>query len=123
LLDEDYQRIADFRYRLRCFLRFSELAAKSVGLTPGQHQALLAIRGHLGKSAISVGELAERLQIRPHSAVELVDRMVANGLVERVEQRNDRRREHLSLTTRGETLLEELTLAHREELERMGYEL
>src|SRR6202044_268812 len=76
----DFEMLASFRYELRRFLHFSEGAAREAGLTPGQHQALLAVKGFPGKDRITIGELAERLQVAHHSAVGLVDRLAANDL-------------------------------------------
>jgi DNA-binding MarR family transcriptional regulator len=116
----EYESLAAFRYALRQFLRYSENAARAAGLTPHQHQALLAIRGFPGRHDVTVGELAERLQIQHHSAVELVDRLVAEGLVARRTSSLDRRRVRVSLTPRGIRSLEKLSLSHREELKRLG---
>lgn len=115
--------LAAFRYALRQFLRFSEESARSVGIEPQQHQALLAIMGFPGRDRITISELAERLQIRHHSAVGLVDRLVAQGLVGRESAMDDRRQVYVRLTARGDTLLEQLTTAHREELRRLGPQL
>src|SRR5689334_2883021 len=87
----EYRALAEFRYRVRCFLRFSEAAARSAGLAPQQHQLLLAVRGTRGNDAPTIGALAERLQLRHHSTVELVDRMEARGLVRRARRGGDRR--------------------------------
>lgn len=115
----EYEMLASFRYLIRQFLHFSENAAENIGLTPQQHQALLAIAGYPGRDYVTIGELAERLQIRHNSAVGLVDRMVAQELIARA-QGTDRRVVHLRLTPRGSELLERLTAAHREELRRIG---
>ena len=115
---EDYERLAAFRAALRRFLAFSEAAAREVGLTPQQHQALLAIKGHPGRRPTSVGELAESLGIRPNTAVELVDRLVAAGLLERTGAREDGRRVLLALTPKAEEHLAALSGAHMEELRR-----
>src|SRR6476659_1509253 len=80
---EEYETLAAFRYQLRQFLRFSEEAAKSVGLTPQQNQALLTIKGFPARDYVTIGELAEWLQIKHHSAVGLVNRLVAQDLVTR----------------------------------------
>lgn len=119
----EYERLAALRYALRRFLRFSEDAASAVGLTPHQHQALLAIKGFPGRDEITVGELAERLQIRHHSAVGLVNRLAADGLVARSTSGSDRRHVHLRLTSHGEKRLESLSSSHREEIRRIGREL
>lgn len=116
----EYETLAALRYSLRQFLRFSEDAALAVGLRPQQHQALLAIKGFPGRDRILIGELAERLQIRHHSAVGLANRLVRNGLVRREQDVSDRRQAYLSLTKRGETLLEKLSTAHKEQLRRIG---
>ncbi len=93
----DYQRLAEFRYHLRAFLKFSERAAAQMGLNPQQHQALLAIKGTLG-GQITIGILAERLGIRHNTAVELIDRLIANGLAERRQNPEDRREVLIDLT-------------------------
>src|SRR6188508_1879330 len=93
----EYEALAGFRYALREFLQFSEEAAKSNGLTPRQHQALLAILAFPGREAVTIGELATQLQIRPHSAVGLVDRLAAQGYVSRETNRADRRQVYVSL--------------------------
>ena len=117
---DEYETLAGLRYSLRQFLRFSEEAARSFGVTPQQHQALLAIKGFGGRASMTVGELSERLQIRHQSAVGLADRLVAKGLVERKTGQTDRRRVCLSITRRSETILEKLSAAHKEQLRRVG---
>jgi DNA-binding MarR family transcriptional regulator len=119
----EYETLAALRYRLRQFLRFSEEAAHGVGLTPQQHQALLAIKGFPRSERVTVGELAEQLQIRHQSAVGLVDRLAANNLVSRETNPSDQRRVNLALTARGEKLLENLSAAHREQLRQIGPEI
>ncbi len=119
----DYETLAAFRYALRQFLQFSEQAANAVGLTPQQHQALLAIKGFPGRDYVTIGELAERLRIRPHSAVGLVDRLAAQGWVSREAAQADRRQVYVTLTSKGLQLLEQLSATHREELRRIGPEL
>ena len=121
--DSQYENLAAFRFALRKFLRFSEDAAGEAGLTPQQHQALLAIKGFPGRDRVTVGELAERLQIKHHSAVGLIDRLVLENLVERDASAEDRRQVHISLTVRGESMLEELSSMHREQLRQIGPEL
>ena len=125
LTDDDYQHLLDLRTGLRRFLRWSEEQAAEAGLTPAQHQLLLAIRGHLkpGGSAgagPTIGDVAESLLLRHHSAVGLVDRAVKAGLVTRQEDANDRRMVRLRLTPLGNDLLNLLSAAHLEELERLA---
>jgi DNA-binding MarR family transcriptional regulator len=129
LADADYRRLAEFRYLLRAFLAFSETAADEAGLTAQQHQALLAIKGFsgdgddgtsAGADTVAVGTLAERLGIRHHSAVGLVDRLVTGGLVRRHRSEGDRRQVLIALTPKAEALLARLTLAHRDELKRLA---
>lgn len=116
----EYETLADLRYALRQFLRFSEDAAHAAGITPQQHQALLAIKGFPGRDRVTIGELAERLQIRHHSAVGLVDRLVANGFLKREPAQNDRRQVQLTLTARSENVLAKLSAAHKEQIRRVG---
>jgi DNA-binding MarR family transcriptional regulator len=119
----EYELLATFRYSLRKFFRFSEEAAQAAGLTPQQHQALLAIKGYPGRDQITIGELAERLQIMHHSAVGLADRLCEEGLLRRAQARVDRRQVYLTLTLRAETLLAKLAASHREQLRRLGPEI
>ncbi len=121
--DEDYQALAAFRYALRQFLRFSEEAARRGGVTPQQYIALIAVRGFPGRDRLTVSELAERLQIRHHSAVGLIDRMVAQGLIVRQPGGADRRQVFVTLTPRGAEVLEPLAAAHRDQLQRIGGDL
>lgn len=116
----EYEMLAELRYSLRQFLRFSEDAAHSVGLTPQQHQALLAIKGFPERDRITIGELAERLQVRHHSAVGLVDRLALKNLVVRKQDKADRRQALLALTGPGERLLAKLSASHKEQLRRIG---
>jgi DNA-binding MarR family transcriptional regulator len=116
----DYSALAELRYVLRRFLDFSEKAARKAGLTPRQHQALLVIKGYRGGEPISIGDLAERLIIHHHSAVELANRLVESGLVVRLHDENDQRRVLLCLTERANACLEELSGAHLDELSRIG---
>lgn len=118
----EYELLATFRYTLRKFLRFSEEAARTLGLEPQQHQALLAVKGFPGRERITIGELAERLQIRHHSAVGLINRLVDLDLLVR-EGSADRRQVYIALTLHGETVLEQLTTVHKAELARLGPEL
>jgi DNA-binding MarR family transcriptional regulator len=118
----EYRALARFRFALRVFLRFSEDAARAVGLTPNQHQLLLAVRGHAGEPP-TITEVAEWLQLRHNSTVELVDRVVEAGLLERQVDDRDRRRQRLVLTDHGEELLRSLSTSHREELRRFREEM
>jgi DNA-binding MarR family transcriptional regulator len=119
----DYESLAAFRYALRQFLQFSSDAAKEVRLSPQQHQALLAIRGASDPDKVTVGYLAERMQLKPHSAVGLIDRLSAKKLVRRRPDALDKRIVHLALTAQGNQLIALLSAAHQEELRRLGPEL
>ncbi len=116
----DYRALAEFRYRLRCFLHFSERAAREAGLEPQQHQLLLALKGLPAGGRATVGLLAERLQLRHHSAVELIDRTERRGLVRRGRDPDDHRQVVVRLTPRSEQLLPRLARAHRLELRATG---
>jgi DNA-binding MarR family transcriptional regulator len=120
LSQSDYERLAEFRYVLRHFLIFSEDAAAAAGLTAQQHQALLAVKGFGDAAAITTGALAERLGIRHHSAVGLVDRLVAKTLIRRRRDVEDRRQVLITLTPTAERLLAQLSAAHRGELRRLA---
>ncbi|AID30926.2 DNA-binding MarR family transcriptional regulator [Mesorhizobium sp. USDA 4775] len=115
----DYQRLSAFRYLIRRFLEFSQLQAEDAGLTPRQHQALLAIKGYPGGGPVTIGDLAERLRIRHHSAVELINRLSDAGLVVRDQDKDDHRRVLLRLTERADDCLAELSAAHLDELSRI----
>ena len=114
----EYRALAEVRYRIRCFLEFSAERARSIGLEPQQHQLLLAIRGLPAGTAPTVGQLAERLQIQHHSAVELVRRTALRGLVAKRANERDRREVLLELTDEGLDVLERLAVVHRRELQR-----
>jgi len=116
----DYQMLAQFRYLLARFLAFSAAAAHAEGLEPRQHQALLAIKGYPGGARVTVGDLAERLGIRHHSAVGLVDRLVESGYLVRRTDAEDRRRAVLQLTTPAEKTLAALSAVHRQELRQIA---
>ena len=122
LRKSDYEMLAAFRYLLRRFIHFSEEAAKAVNVTPQQHQALLAIKGFPGRDEVTVGELAERLQLKHHSAVGLVDRLVKEKLVAR-KPGEDRREVLVRLTAHGEQILTDLSYIHRAELKKLGPQL
>jgi DNA-binding MarR family transcriptional regulator len=112
----DYEQLLRFRTGLRRFLRWSEAAATAAGLTPAQHQLLLAIRGHAGRAEPTIGDVADALLLRHHSAVGLVDRAEAAGLVRRHVDRDDARVVRLTLTAAGSRRLANLTDAHLDEL-------
>ncbi len=116
----DYQALAEFRYQIRRFLRFSEEAAYAANLEPQQHQLLLAIKGLPEDKTATVGELAERLQLRHHSTVELIDRLVKRGLVERRRDDEDQRRVLVNLTPQGEEILHNLSRTTLTELRSTG---
>ena len=116
----EYQALAEFRYQLRCFLRFSEQVAREMGLEPQQHQLLLALKGLPEGRNATVGDLAERLQLRHHSTVELIDRLAERGLIERSRDEADQRRVLINLTPYGEEVLKKLSVLHRTELQSTG---
>ena len=115
----DYQTLSEFRYSIRCFTEFSQKAARDIGLTSRQHQALLAIKGFPGGGNVTIGALAERLQIRHHSAVELVNRLADSGLVCRRHSSTDQRQVILELTDSANHFLAELSAVHLEEIDRI----
>lgn len=123
LEDRDYQALRRFRHALRVFMRASEQAARGAGTTPAQHQLLLAIRGHPPTGTPTIGDIAEILQLRHHSTVELIDRAHDAGLVERRTDPSDQRRQRLVLTDAGLELLEGLSQVHRDELRRFRTEM
>ena len=120
--DAEYRALAQFRRALRSFLYFSEEAARDAGLTPSQHQLMLAVRGADTDEAPTIGDVADWMKLRHHSAVELVNRAEASGLVRRVPDVNDHRRQRLVLTKLGETKLAALSTLHRAELRRFREE-
>ncbi len=120
LSPDDFRALAEFRYQIRRFLHFSDRAARASGLEPRQHQLLLALKGLPQDRQPTIGQLAERLQIEHHSAVELLDRLERRGLARRVRNRNDRRQVLVELTSRGDDLLRRLSLSHREQLRSAG---
>ena len=116
LHSEDYEALAELRYLGRKFLRFSkDLLRARAGLNPEQYEALLAIKAYAGKS-LTISQLSERLQVKHHSAVNIVDRLVERKLIRRTAGEEDRRERHLGLTAKGEELIEELAAAHHNEL-------
>lgn len=121
--DADYATLADFRSALRKFLRASEEIATGLGLTPQQHQALLAIKGFPGDTPPTISQLAARLHVRHNSAVGLVNRLARQRLVRRKDSRVDHRQVFVVLTARGSAMLDKLTYSHRVELRRIGREI
>ncbi len=120
---DDFQHLLAFRVSLRQFQHWSETQARSVGLTPAQHQLLVAIRGHPGSLPPAISELAAYLLLRHHSAVELVDRAEAAGLVSRVPDQDDARVVRVTLTAGGSRLVIQLTKAHLAELRKLAVTL
>jgi DNA-binding MarR family transcriptional regulator len=118
--DDQYRELLAFRTGLRRFLRWSEDQAVAAGLTGQQHQLLLAVRGHAGSGDPTIGDVAEHLLLRHHSAVELVDRAERAGLLRRHGDGEDRRLVRLQLTAKGRRVLDGLTAAHLEELSRLA---
>jgi DNA-binding MarR family transcriptional regulator len=123
LTDDDYARLLEFRTGLRRFLHWSEAQAVEVGLTPAQHQLLLAVRGRPGRDGPTIGEVADILLLRHHSAVELINRAEAAGLVRREPDRSDQRVVRLTLTALGGRRLRQLSERHLEELDRLRPQL
>lgn len=119
----DYQALAEFRYQIRRYLHFSEQVVKKAGLERGQYQLMLAIKGMPPGVRLRIRELANRMQIRHHSTVELVNRLEAGGFVHRTRAQDDRREVLLALTAKGEKVLAELALHHHDELRLAGPEL
>lgn len=121
LTKSDFESLSAFRYQLRRFLRFSEDAAQAEGLTPVQYQLLLHLKGYPGRDWATVGELAERLQARPHGVVALLTRCEAAGLVRRTPGAADRRQVEIRLTAAGEKSLARLAALHRSELRSLAH--
>ena len=119
----DYRELAEFRYQLRQFLHFSEIRARELGIEPHQHQALLALKGLPADCQPTIGELANRLALRHHTTVELVDRLESAGFVKRQSDPDDGRQILLHLTPQGAAKLRSLSVAHRDELQIKGPEL
>jgi DNA-binding MarR family transcriptional regulator len=119
LTKQDFEALARFRFGIRRYLRFSEETVRSHGVTPQQYQLMLALKGYPGRDWAVVRELADRLQLRHHSVVELVDRAQNQGLVRRTPDPDDARAVRVFLTDEGEHLLDRLSALHRDELRRM----
>lgn len=120
LTKQDFEALARFRFGIRRYLRFSEEAVRSRGVTPQQYQLLLALKGFPGREWATMGELADRLQLRQHSVVELVNRAQKQRLVLRAPHPPDARAVRVQLTAAGHLVLERLSELHRDELRRMG---
>lgn len=119
LTKQDFEALAQFRFGIRRYLRFSEETVRGYGLTPQQYQLLLALKGHPGREWATVGELADRLQLRHHSVVELLNRAQRKSLIERGPDPTDRRTVRVQLSRAGEQTLERLSTLHRDQLHRM----
>jgi DNA-binding MarR family transcriptional regulator len=120
LTDNEYRDLAEFRHQIRRFLHFSETIARANSIEPQQHQLLLAVEGLPLGAKSTIREIADRLCIQHHSAVELVNRMEKAGTVVRRPVESDRREVRVEVTPEGRALLRSLTQTHREELERTG---
>ncbi|HWD17904.1 MAG TPA: helix-turn-helix domain-containing protein [Verrucomicrobiae bacterium] len=118
-----HENLAAFRYALRKFLHFSEETARRAGITAQQHQALLAIKGFPGPHPVTIRDLAERLQLRHHSVVGLLDRLADLKLTTRKRAPADHRQVQVQLTAHGEQILEKLSATHEAQLRRIGPEL
>jgi len=116
----EYQARAEFRYQIRRFLRLSEQEARAAGLEPQQHQMLVALRGLPAGCQPTIGELARRMLIQHHSAVELVDRLAQRGMLKRARRGPDRRLVYLALTPKGEKVLNRVSLRLHGELQSAG---
>jgi len=124
LTSDDYKALAEFRYLLRKFLRFSkDLLAAKAAINPEQYEALLAIKAYSLPKGLFISQLSERLQIRHHSAVNIVDRLVEQKLVTRATGETDRRQRHVQLTPKGEQLIQELAVVHFNELRNRSAEM
>lgn len=117
LSNEQFQTLASFRYALRKLLRASEDAAMAMGLTPQHHQALLALRGAPDRMPFTIGDLAERLQIKHHSTVGLVNRLAEHGYIVREQGKEDRRQVFVKLTKEGNSALDKMGEVHNYELQ------
>jgi DNA-binding MarR family transcriptional regulator len=120
LTKQDFEALAEFRFGIRRYLRFSEETVRSHGLTPQHYQLLLALKGFPGREWATMRELADRLQLRHHSVVELVNRAQKQGLVLRAPHPPDARAVQVQLTEDGQSILARLSALHLDELRRMG---
>jgi DNA-binding MarR family transcriptional regulator len=120
---EALRRLAWFRYRVRCFLRFSERVSRSCGITPQQHQLLLGVVGFTGRDWATISELAEFLQARHNAVVGLVQRAADQGLVRKVQGKKDRRYVKVHLTRKGYTILDKISRMNIAELRALQFEI
>lgn len=120
---EDYGALGDFRYAVRKFLRFSKEFLVGLKLTPEQYEALLAVKTRSGSNGMTVGELSERLQVKHHTAVSLLDKLMARKLVTRRRALKDRRHVSINLTKLGSSILEQVAQIHRQEMRRRSSEM
>jgi DNA-binding MarR family transcriptional regulator len=121
---DDYESLAEFRYLVRKFLRFSkDFLRATAGVNPEQYEALLAIKAFASPEGLTISQLSERLQVKHHSAVNIVDRLAETKLITRETGETDRRRRHVQLTAKGEKLIEELAAVHRKEIRGRSAEL
>lgn len=120
LTKQDFEALARFRFGIRRYLRFSEETVREHGITPQQYQLMLALKGYPDREWATVGELADRLQLRHHSVVELINRAQKQELVERATHDVDARIVRVVLTAAGDRILARLTALHRDELRRMN---
>ena len=118
--EPNFKAMAELRYQIRCFLRFSENAARQAGIEPQQHQLLMAVKGLPDGANPTISVLAERMQLQHHSTVELIDRLVERGFLCRLRAVNDRRQVLVKLTSEGEEFLQKLALHHWQELQSVG---
>lgn len=121
--DPDYHSLAAFRYAMRKFLRFSKETLAAHSLTPEQYEALLALRGFAPPEGLTIGQLSERLQVRHHSAVTLVAKLVERGLLQRKTGANDRRQVFLQLTDKGMEVVQQMAALHRSEIRARSHEM
>jgi DNA-binding MarR family transcriptional regulator len=120
---DEYIKLLNFRIGLRKFLRWSESEAEAAGITPAQHQLLLAIKGHAGDEGPSIGQLANYLLLKHHSVVGLADRAEEAGLISRINDPMDHRVVRLKISNKGERILSQLVATSLDELTRMGGQL
>ena len=116
MLPDDYEALANFRYAMRKFLSFSKRALAAEGMSPEQYEALLALKAFAGATGLTITQLSERLQVKHHTAVGLVDRLEALGFVRRKSGVTDRRHVYVRLTAVGARTLSKVAILHREEM-------